>query len=123
MTALDVASVILLALGAFVAFTSALGVLRLPDFYTRIHPAGKNDSFAQVLVLSALALQAHDVQTVIKLALIGGFLFLTTPSSTYAIARAAFLDGKVPWTKPVPATPQPGKTAKPQGETPAGGSA
>lgn len=99
MAALDVVSVILLALGAFVAFTSALGVLRLPDFYTRIHPAGKNDSFAQVLVLSGLALQAHDAQTVIKLVLIGAFLFLTTPSSTYAIARAAFLDGKVPWTK------------------------
>lgn len=100
MTALDYVSVLLLVLGAFVAFTSALGVLRFPDFYTRIHPAGKNDSFAQVLVLSALALQAHDAQTVIKLVLIGAFLFLTTPSSTYAIARAAFLDGKVPWTKP-----------------------
>jgi multicomponent Na+:H+ antiporter subunit G len=105
--ALDIATAILLALGAFVSLVSAVGVLRMPDFYTRLHPAGKNDSLAQLLVLGGLLLQAPSAPVAVKLVLIAGFLLLTTPASTYAIARAALHDGKIPWTKPPEATPEP----------------
>lgn len=99
MSALDWVSAVLLVLGAFVAFTSAVGVLRMPDFYSRIHPAGSNDSLAQLLVLSALVCQATTWQVAVKLILISVFLLITTPSSTYAIARAALVDEREPWSK------------------------
>ncbi|MBL4848322.1 MAG: monovalent cation/H(+) antiporter subunit G [Planctomycetes bacterium] len=98
MSVLDWISAVLLALGVFVALTSAVGVLRMPDFFTRIHPAGKNDSLAQLLVLGALLLQATSWQVAVKLLMISAFLLVTTPSSTYAIARAALVDGRQPWT-------------------------
>lgn len=103
MSVLDLISAALLALGGFVALTSAIGVLRMPDFFTRIHPAGKNDSLAQLLVFGALLLQVPSWQVAVKLLLISGFLLLTTPSSTYAIARAALVDGRQPWTSDEPA--------------------
>lgn len=102
MSALDWISALLLVLGAFVALTSAVGVLRFPDFYSRIHPAGSNDSLAQLLILFALMLQATNWQVAVKLILISAFLLITTPSSTYAIARAAFVDGREPWTAETP---------------------
>lgn len=109
MSVLDWISAILLALGGFVALTTAVGVLRMPDFFTRIHPAGKSDSLAQLLVLGALLLQAPSWQVAVKLLLICGFLLLTTPSSTYAIAHAAITDGRQPLTGngggPQPAKP------------------
>ena len=101
---LDILTAVLLALGAFVSLSSAVGVLRMPDFYTRLHPAGKNDSLAQLLILLGLLLQAPGLQIGIKLVMVSGFLLLSTPSSTYATARAAYLDGREPWTRP-PAEP------------------
>lgn len=96
MNVLDWISAVLLGLGGFVALTSAVGVLRMPDFFTRIHPAGKNDSLAQVLILGALLLQVPGWQVAVKLLLISAFLLLTTPSSTYAIAHAAIVDQRKP---------------------------
>ncbi len=98
MSVLDWISALLLGLGGFVALTSAVGVLRMPDFFSRIHPAGKSDSLAQLLILGALLLQVPSWQVAVKLLLISGFLLLTTPSSTYAIARAAIVDGRKPLT-------------------------
>ena len=99
MTAVTGLSGVLLVLGCLVALTSAVGVLRMPDFFSRIHPAGKNDTLAQTLILGGLALQAGFGQASLKLLLIWLFLLLTTPSATYAIARAARVDGKVPWRR------------------------
>ena len=98
MSVLDWISAVLIALGAFVALTSAVGVLRMPDFFTRIHPAGKSDSLGQLLIFGGLLLQVPSWQVAVKLLLISGFLLLTTPSSTYAIARAAIIDGRQPLT-------------------------
>ena len=43
MDALDYVSILFLSVGAFFGLTGAVGILRMPDFYTRIHPAGKSD--------------------------------------------------------------------------------
>ncbi|MGE0712834.1 MAG: monovalent cation/H(+) antiporter subunit G [Planctomycetota bacterium] len=106
--ALDVATAVLLGLGAFVTLSSAIGVWRMPDFFTRLHPAGKNDSLAQLLMLLGLLLQAPNLQVGLKLVMASAFLLLTTPTSTYATARAAYLDGRVPWTRP-PDAPEEGQ--------------
>ncbi len=100
MDLLNLASGVLLGLGLFFALTGSLGVLRMPDFYSRIHPAGKSETLAQVLIIAGLALQAESAHVVVKLALLSTLLFLTSPTATYAIAKAARLDGLVPWIQP-----------------------
>jgi multicomponent Na+:H+ antiporter subunit G len=88
---------VLLSLGGFVALTGAVGVLRFPDFYSRLHPAGTADSLAQLLIMIGLVPQVADLQTAAKLVMISILLFITTPTATHAISQAAYLDGLEPW--------------------------
>lgn len=98
MVVLDVVSTVLIFLGCVLAVTSALGLLRMPDFYTRIHPAGKSDSLAQVLIVLGVILQfEHQWPDIMKLLLVSLFLFVTTPVAAHATVRAAYLDGLEPW--------------------------
>jgi multicomponent Na+:H+ antiporter subunit G len=90
-------STFMMALGCFVALTGGIGILRMPDFYTRIHPAGKTDTLAQTLILGALMLQAGLTLVSAKLLIIMLFLFFTTPTATHAVAKAAHLSGIKPW--------------------------
>ncbi len=93
-----------LAVGCFFALTGALGLLRMPDFYSRLHPAGKSDTLAQFLIIVGLILQAEDPMVAIKLGILTALLFITAPTATHAISRAAELDGLEPWTKGDPTT-------------------
>jgi multicomponent Na+:H+ antiporter subunit G len=95
----------LLLLGGFFTFSGSLGVLRLPDFYSRLHPAGTADTLGQLLVFSGLALKIFfeadvDGLSIGKLLAISLLLFVTTPVSTHAISRVAHLQGLKPWTGP-----------------------
>lgn len=92
----DVITWILLGLGGFVALTGAIGVLRFPDFYSRLHPAGVSDTLAQFLVMLGLIPHAPDTQTAIKLVVISILLFITAPTATHAISQAAHFDGLEP---------------------------
>jgi multicomponent Na+:H+ antiporter subunit G len=103
MTGVEVITTALLVCGCLVALVSGLGILRMPDFFTRIHPAGKNDTLAQSLILLGLMVAAGVSLVSVKLGFLWLFLFLTTPSSTHAIARAAHVDGRVPWQPEQPA--------------------
>jgi multicomponent Na+:H+ antiporter subunit G len=96
-------------------------MLRMPDFYSRIHPAGKADTLAQLCIFAALVLQAAfgehpDLHVGIKLFLISGFLFLTTPASTHAMAQAAHKDGLVPWGRPPEPAPEVAPESQPRVE-------
>ncbi|HWP56798.1 MAG TPA: monovalent cation/H(+) antiporter subunit G [Candidatus Acidoferrales bacterium] len=100
----EVLTAILLISGAFFALTAGVGILRMPDFYSRAHPAGKSDTLAQTLILLGLALQAlqHEElgwRVAVKLALIILFLFVTAPTAVHAITRAAHVDGLKVWTR------------------------
>ena len=98
----------LMILGGFFAFSGSLGILRMPDFYSRLHPAGTADTLGQMLVFAGLALKVIAVSlageapvdglSIGKLIAISLLLFVTTPASTHAIARAAQLGGLKPWT-------------------------
>lgn len=98
--------------GAMLALGGAIGVLRMPDFYTRLHPAGKSDTLAQLLILLGLAFQVFDgttttpVLTLCRLGLISAILFVTAPTATHAITKAAHLDGLKPW-QPGEGEPEP----------------
>ncbi len=102
----DFVSCLCLLAGTFFALTGAIGIVRLPDFYSRLHPAGKSDSLAQMLILTGLLLQTFSNEAfevfgyfgAIKLVFISVFLSLTTPTATHAIAKAAHVSGLQPWS-------------------------
>ncbi len=95
-------SAVFLIAGTFFAFTGAVGMLRMPDFFSRVHPAGKTDTLAQTLFMVGLLLQASGSVTgieAIKLVMITALLFLTTPTATHAITQAAYKGGLRPTEK------------------------
>lgn len=85
-----------LGAGLFFVIVGAVGVIRFPDFYSRLHAAGITDTLGAGLMLLGLMLHADSLQGVAKLALIGLFLFLTSPTSTHAVANAAYTAGVEP---------------------------
>jgi multicomponent Na+:H+ antiporter subunit G len=90
------AGYVALLAGLFFVIVGAIGVLRFPDFYTRLHAAGVTDTLGAELMLLGLMLQADSIQSALKLGLIGVFLFITSPTSTHALANAAFTAGLEP---------------------------
>ena len=89
----DAASWGLLLVGGAFVFIGGLGVLRLPDLYTRLHAAGLTDTLGTLGVLLGIMLQAGLSLSALKLAAILLFLMLTSPTASYAIANAALLAG------------------------------
>ncbi len=94
--ALDMASWALLVVGGGMMMIGAFGLLRLPDFYTRLHPAGITDTMGAGLILLGLILQAGFTIVALKLAMVFLFLMITSPTSTHATARAAMAAGLRP---------------------------
>ncbi|MDF1607304.1 monovalent cation/H(+) antiporter subunit G [Hoeflea sp. YIM 152468] len=92
----DIATLIsaaLLLIGALFALVAAIGLLRLPDLYTRMHAASKAGTMGSCLMLVALAINAPDVGTMSR-ALAGVvFFLLTTPVSAHLLAKAAYSVG------------------------------
>tara|TARA_R110002072_G_scaffold243534_1_gene402505 strand:- start:1272 stop:1640 length:369 start_codon:yes stop_codon:yes gene_type:complete len=93
---LDMASIALMATGLVFVLAGAIGVLRLPDFFTRMHAAGVTDTLGAELIIMALMLQAGFTLLSAKLLLIGFILFLTSPTATHAVANAAHRAGQKP---------------------------
>ena len=84
------AGCVLLLLGAVFSLIAAIGVLRLPDLYTRMHAASKAGAVGGGLVLIAVALLCFDVGVALR-AIIGFvFLLLTTPVGAHLLARASY---------------------------------
>ena len=96
----DIITIICLFAGLFFVFAGAIGVIRLPDFFSRLHAAGMTDTLGAELILFALILQADNWQVIAKLLLIAFFLFVTSPTSTHAVAHGAFRKGVKPMTGP-----------------------
>ncbi len=98
--------VLFLLISGLVFFTGgSIGILRLPDFYSRIHPAGKLDTAGQLLTLSAIALYVLqdfsliNFLTATKIVLIVIIVYITSPTATHAIVDAGVRAGLKPWTK------------------------
>ena len=93
---LDILSWILLTSGGFFCVVGGLGLVRLPDFYTRTHAGGLTDTLGAGLILLGLMLQAGTLMVVGKLLFVVVFLFFTSPTSVHSLARAAFTHGLAP---------------------------
>jgi multicomponent Na+:H+ antiporter subunit G len=87
---------LLLLCGAFFCAVGGLGILRLPDFYSRQHAAGITDTLGAALLLIGLILQAGLSLVGIKLVMILLFLLFTSPVATHTIAQAALQSGLKP---------------------------
>jgi multicomponent Na+:H+ antiporter subunit G len=82
--------------GAGLAIIGTVGVLRFPDFYTRLHAASVTDTGAATILIVGMALLAPTWLVVFKLAAIWLFLFLTGPTGSHALANAAHTAGLQP---------------------------
>jgi len=85
-----------LILGALFAVIGAVGVLRLPDFFSRMHGAGITDTLGAGLILTGLMLYSGLSLVTVKLVMILFLLWITSPTSTHALAKAALASGLEP---------------------------
>ena len=88
---------ILLVSGALFMFVAALGVVRFPDLFSRMHAATKSASFGSVLMLCAVAVYFGEVWVIFETLLVIFFIFLTTPVGAHMIGRVAYLLGAPLW--------------------------
>ncbi len=82
--------------GSLFAVIGGIGVLRLPDVYTRLHGAGITDTMGAGLILFGLAVHEGFTLITVKLVLIFIFLIITSPASSNAVANAAHSSGLRP---------------------------
>ena len=88
---IDVLTAILWIAGSAFALLAALGVLRMPDVFTRMQASTKASTLGLGCLLIGAALQLGDFGSVIRVVSIGAFVLLTTPVAGHVIARAAYL--------------------------------
>ena len=87
---------ILILGGSALLLVGALGTLRFPDFWSRLHAVSVSDSGGMILLTAGMILQSGLTLVTVKLVLIGAFLFITGPTATHAVANAALVSGLLP---------------------------
>ena len=92
----DVLSWICLVAGGAFCVIGGVGLLRMPDFYTRMHAASVTDTLGMGLMMLGMVLQAGLTLVSAKLVIIVLLLLLTGPAATHALARAALHRGLKP---------------------------
>ena len=106
-TFITILSVLLIVAGIFFFLGAAVGLLRFPDFYARMHAAGKGDTLSSLLVILGFAVyQLHDFDNfsedwltlllILKLLAVVLFIFLTSPTATSALMDAGWEDDVKP---------------------------
>lgn len=94
---IDAVTAVLWLAGATFALLAAVGVLRMPDAFTRMQASTKASTLGMGCLLAGTALQFADLASIMRAACIGGFLMLTSPVAAHVIARAAYLTGVPLW--------------------------
>lgn len=92
----EIVSMVLILAGSGFSVVGGIGIVRLPDLYTRMHGAGITDTLGAGLILLGLMFQGEGPLIVIKLIMILGFLWFTSPTSTHALAKSALAHGVKP---------------------------
>jgi len=91
-----------LAAGLFFTLVGSIGLLRFPDFYTRLHATGKCDTLGAGLIIVGLIIYhffgySKGVLVPARLAFLVFFIFIANPVATHAIMKAADETGLKPW--------------------------
>lgn len=92
----DILSGLCLLAGAFFCLVGAVGLMRMPDTYTRMHAASVIETLGADLILLGLILQAGFTLVAAKLLMIGLLIFFASPTASHALARAAMVYGVKP---------------------------
>lgn len=87
---------IFIMLGSIFVLIGAIGLVKLPDFWSRLHGASIVDSAGLILVLVGMMFYSGLTLVTLKLAIIAIFLFITGPTASHALASAAFVSGSRP---------------------------
>ncbi|MCB2136432.1 MAG: monovalent cation/H(+) antiporter subunit G [Rhodobacteraceae bacterium] len=87
---------VLLLAGSFFTVAGAVGIVRFPDFWARLHAASVTDSAGVILLLAGMCVYAGWGLVTVKLIAIGLLLFITGPTATHAVANAALVSGLRP---------------------------
>ncbi|MBO6814694.1 MAG: monovalent cation/H(+) antiporter subunit G [Rhizobiaceae bacterium] len=103
---IDLLSWALILAGSAFLLIGAIGTLRFPDFWSRLHAVSVTDSAGMILLVLGMILQAGLTLVTVKLVLIGVFLFVTGPTATHAVANAALVSGFLPEGLSRPALPK-----------------
>ena len=94
--AIDAVSWLCLLGGGFFAVVGGVGLIRMPDFFTRMHAASVTDTLGVGLLLVGLVLQAGLTLVAVKLLFLGLLIFFASPTATHALAKAALARGLAP---------------------------
>ena len=95
-TILELCSALCIVLGSVLCLSGGVGVLRFPDFYTRMHAVGVTDTLAAGMILIGLMLQSQDSLVIIKLVLILLMTLFINPTASHALAKAAIHNSLFP---------------------------
>lgn len=109
---LDLASGACLLSGSILCITGGVGLLRMPDFFARVHAAGLTETLAASLLLSGLMLQMTWSLDLLKVLLILVFILATNPTATHAMAHAALHGGQRPLVADDEASTEEGGSSK-----------
>ena len=93
----DVVTAVLWLVGSAFALLAVLGVVRMPDVFTRMQASTKASTLGLACLLAGTAIQMGDFTSFIRVASIGAFVLLTTPVSGHVIARASYFAGVQLW--------------------------
>ena len=87
----DLFSWAFILLGSFLLLTGCLGLIRLPDFWSRLHGASISDTGGVLFLILGMILQVNTIWVFLKLVAIAIFIFISSPTASHAIANAAFV--------------------------------
>ena len=92
----SIASIVLVSAGIFFMLVGSVGIIRLPDFFSRTHAVSKSDTLGMLLAIIGIIIYEGFTLSSLKLALVVVFIALANPIGTHALGRAAFRKGVKP---------------------------
>ncbi|MFT6388597.1 MAG: multicomponent Na+:H+ antiporter subunit G [Cellvibrionaceae bacterium] len=96
----NIISGIFIFIGSVFMVGGAIGLIRMPDFYTRLHAASVTDTGGILFIMIGLVLQAlfifDNPMAAIKLVLVVVFIYFTAPTASHAVAKAALMAKIIP---------------------------
>ena len=99
---MDILSIIFIVAGLFFMIAAAIGVIRLPDVFSRSHAVSLTDSLGAFLMLIGIALHEGLGKNMMKILVVLALLYILNPGIAHATVRAALRSGLKPWKKETP---------------------
>lgn len=96
---MEISSAVFLLIGSFLFVSGGVGILRFPDFYTRMHAVGVTETLATTMILIGLMLQNPDGLVLLKLIIILIMTLFISPTASHALASAAVHNNLIPKLK------------------------